>query len=266
MKVWWQTWAKVTLEEILNCLLTRWTSPADILQPFPYFCAFSPFIYCSPPPLSFLRNPKGLAANLLLLRALLFLHFCHQGSSLHLGKNKILTHEMLQRNYFKCLWEVPGAQGLYSERCFPTLLNPSLLTKRSKTQPENTFCRDNATWGWLTSPWDQSTVPNPLHWELMCLPGPWVPHSQHVKDKENTLGLKQLFFIPGWHCTTVPSILTPQFHKPLVFCWFQTILAPLPLRKPFLLTPFLLYNSFFKLVTDTLQWGRAQKWSVLWKV
>lgn len=137
--MWWQAWAKVTLEEVLNCPLTRWTSPANILQPFPYFCAFSPFIYCSPPPLLFLRNPQGLAANLLLLRALLFLHFCHQGSSSHLGKNWNTD----TWNASKELPQVPVGSTLSSRalswEMFPNTFKSSLANKRSKTQPENTF-------------------------------------------------------------------------------------------------------------------------------
>lgn len=92
------------------------------------------------------------------------------------------------------------------------------------------------TWGWFTSPWDKSVLPNPCpsgDQGHLYLGHGHLTHILKRKRREKALGLKTLFLFPGWCWMMMSSILIPQFHKLLVFCWFQWVLAPFPLGKPF---------------------------------
>lgn len=150
---------------------------------------------------------------------------------------------MFQRNNLKRPWEVSWAheQELCFERCFQTPEGGSHHPEIGALFP----------------------IPFPLGIKGIFT---WATGTSPTASlRERGEGLKRLFLFPGWCCMMVSSILIPQFHKPLVSCWFQRVLAPFPLRKPFFFWLFFSYLAFFKLVADTLPWGRTEKWKVLCK-
>lgn len=110
------------------------------------------------------------------------------------------------------------------------------------------FHRGNTTWGWFISPWDQ-TVPNPLPSRVVrsSLPGPWAPHSQHLREKEEREGTASETAVPQPRLTPHDGAKHPDTSVSQVTCFLliSECFSTLPPWEA--LTVFWLYHYFLSL-------------------